>query len=329
MNASDKNAARGSLESQGLAWINRLTSGLVTADEAEAFVRWRAESPAHEEAFTEAAQLRRAVREAVTAERAEAAADLRARASRSSRSSPLMNRRALLGGAVAASAVAYMVARPPAGLWSSWAELNSDLRTAPGERRSVAVADGVSVELNTRTSVSLRHQDGRLELALLSGEAVVSAATAASAPAIVTAQDGTTTASQGRFNIHHDRDAVCVTCLAGETRVEAHGKQVVLPTGGQVTYTRKAINAPQTVDPALAASWIRGLLVFRDAPLQQVIDEINRYRRGKIILVDPTLAQRPVYGVFQISRIAGAVEQVRRLTGAHASYLPAGVVLLS
>ena len=41
------------------------------------------------------------------------------------------------------------------------------------------------------------------------------------------------------------------------------------------------------------------------------------------------LARRPVYGVFQTRRIGHAVEQIQSLTGARASHLPGGVVVLT
>jgi transmembrane sensor len=47
------------------------------------------------------------------------------------------------------------------------------------------------------------------------------------------------------------------------------------------------------------------------------------------VLVDAALAQRPVYGVIQIREIGQAVDQVQQLTGARATRLPGGIVVLT
>ncbi len=60
-----------------------------------------------------------------------------------------------------------------AARWISSAtiELRADYRTGTGERRRVALADGASVELNTRTSVDLRTDLAIPTIELISGEA--------------------------------------------------------------------------------------------------------------------------------------------------------------
>src|SRR5262249_58154354 len=88
-----------------------------------------------------------------------------------------IGRRAFMGGAIAASAAAaYVAIRPPLELWPSLSELAADYRTAPGEQRSIVLAGGASVELNTRTSIVLRPSTEATErIELISGETAVAA----------------------------------------------------------------------------------------------------------------------------------------------------------
>ena len=67
--SQDESACDASLEGEALDWVNRALSGLVTPEDAEALLAWRVRSAAHEQAFTEAVRLQRAVRQAVLAER--------------------------------------------------------------------------------------------------------------------------------------------------------------------------------------------------------------------------------------------------------------------
>ena len=43
--------------------------------------------------------------------------------------------------------------------------------------------------------------------------------------------------------------------------------------------------------------WREGVLVFRDMPLSEAVAEINRYRPGRIMVLDDALAARRVSGV--------------------------------
>jgi transmembrane sensor len=71
------------------------------------------------------------------------------------------------------------------------------------------------------------------------------------------------------------------------------------------------------------------LLVFRHEPLSHVVDEINRYRRGRIIVVNDALGRRPVVASFRIDRMDEVVPRIERALNVRATTLPGGIVLLS
>ncbi len=59
------------------------------------------------------------------------------------------------------------------------------------------------------------------------------------------------------------------------------------------------------------------------------MDEVNRYRLGKIIITNEAIKRRIVNGTFQIDKLGNFVPQVQQLFGARVTSLPGGVVLLS
>jgi transmembrane sensor len=59
-----------------------------------------------------------------------------------------------------------------------------------------------------------------------------------------------------------------------------------------------------------------------------VIAEINRYRRGKIILMDANLGRLPLDATFRLDRIEEAVDKIAHVFGARVKALPGGIVLL-
>ena len=325
---NEATASDEALERESLAWVNHLLSGAVTEEDARALKAWRAQSPVHERAFTEAVRFQRAVRDAVRMERREPAAVVALR-SRAGRRSVDVRRRAVIGGSIAASVAGYLLVRPPGDLWPSLASLMSDYRTGTGERRSLSPAPGVTLELNTQTDVNLRSGGREPGVELVSGEAEAAVARAPSSPFAITARAGRSLIARGRINVRNDGDSVCVTCIEGQAVIHHGGAEATLIAGRQVVYTDQLLGAPTEANLAAVTGWRRGLLLFRDEPLQHVIDELNRYRPGRIVLMDPALARRPVYGVFQLDHIDGAVAQVQKLTGAKATALPGGLLVLS
>ena len=308
---------------QALDWIVRLKTGEPTRADVEALQYWRAQSAAHEDAFKEAARIFRhagiAARELADRPAAiETAPALR-------RPPPkVLARRVFLGGAIAAASAGYLIVRPPLGLWPSLEELSADYRTDKGEHRKIAVTPGVSLELNTQTSIVLREAQNETRIELISGEASV----AATKPFVMLAANGRIAAMEADFNARCLNGVVSVTCLDGVVDVSEDSKAVRLQKGEQVSYSRGGIEAAVPVDPAQVTAWQAGLLIFRNQPLADVVDEVNRYRSGKIIITNAELKHRIVNGTFQISKLDNFVPQVQQLFGAQVRTLLGGVVLL-
>ncbi len=73
----------------------------------------------------------------------------------------------------------------------------------------------------------------------------------------------------------------------------------------------------------------QGLLVFNNQPLAQVVTEINRYRRGQIVLMNDDIGRLSLDATFRLDRIDEAVPKITHLFGLKIRTLPGNVVLLS
>jgi transmembrane sensor len=312
---------------EALDWVVRLKTGAPTRAHLEELQRWRAQSPSHEEAFKTAARIFRNAGMAAQELADQPVAIDPALAAQGSRPA-ILARRALLGGALAAAA-GYLIVRPPLGLWPSLEELSADYRTGKGEQRKIAIAQDVSLQLNTQTSIALRSASNETRIELISGEASVNAAQSLSKSFVMLAGNGRITAIQADFNARCIDGIVSVTCLDGAVDVEQGRDTVRLHKAEQVSYSPAGIETSVSVDPEQVTAWQTGLLFFRDRTLASVVDEVNRYRPGKIIIINADLKRRVVNGTFQINRLGDFVAQVQQLFGAEARSLPGGVVLLS
>lgn len=318
------------IEREAEAWAVRLASGDVTAEDGEAFKRWCRQSRAHATAFVRA----RAVWQAVAPASALSAQPVHSAPRQGGHPSARLRagRRAFLGG-TAAALVGWLAVRPPLDLWPAVTVLAADYRTATGEQRELALDGGVLVQMNTQTQINLRDGAAGGGFELVSGEAEILApgnAQGDTAPLRVKAGAGIVAASGARFNIRHTGRDACVTCLSGDVLVsgEGSGARVTVPAGAQVTYGSAGLGEVMRADADEVTAWRRSLLVFNQTPLATVIDEVNRYRPGKIVLTSRELGKTRVQASLSTRRLDDLIALIRDGYGVEVTHLPGGIVLL-
>jgi transmembrane sensor len=307
---------------EALDWLRRLTSGQVTRADLDALESWRAESPRRRRALAEANLLWDVLHKvACEADAPKLAQPFLRRP---------VGRRAVLAGATAVAGVAYLAMRPPFHLWPAVSELMASYRTATGERRQLAIGSEITVEMDTQTSLTAPTAGDRLySLELVSGQLAVLVQAEASRPVVIAAAGGQSRANQANFDIRRDGSSVCVTCAEGAVQVSYGTVAVTLGPGQQVSYDNRDLGPVVAADPTVVTAWQRGLLIFRDVPLAEVIEKVNRYRPGRIILLNEALAKRRVVAGFRLDQIDDVVSYIRQAFGARVRSLPGGVVLLS
>ncbi|MGJ7606812.1 FecR family protein [Variovorax sp. LT1R20] len=320
------------LQRQAEAWWVRLHSGRATRADADAFREWATHSTAHAKAWREVMRTWSALdpllaEEAVRQASRAGAFSLRGLSAALTLQSP--RRRAFLGGAIAASVAAGVMAiDPPLGLWPSVGDLTADYRTGTGEQRQVALAEGISVRMNTQTLINRIGADASPRgLVLVAGEAEIMANGANDF--LVETGGGRLLARGARFNIRHTGPQVCVTCLDGRVTVSVNGEQRSLEAGRQVTFDRAGLQEVVRADEASVSTWRTGVLSFDRMPLAEVIEEINRYRPGKVLLRNEELGRTLVRMQLNLRSIDNAPVMIRELYGARMRSLPGGIVVLS
>ncbi|MDR6953014.1 transmembrane sensor [Ancylobacter sp. 3268] len=307
---NDREQDAEAIEQRAAEWVARLDGSPLSEAEKGELRRWLGQDPEHRAAFEEASATWRELaalrldpgplRAVVPPRRRVSAARKAARAG------------ALVGLLVLAAGVARFQFGDP------WLMLAADYRTAPGELRTVPLPDGSTVELGASSAIALDFSAGERRVRLLAGEAFFAVAPQAGAetrPFVAEAAGGSTTALGTQFVVEESGDAADVLAIEHQVEVapgtaEA-GKAVVLSPGQEVRYRRDGgIGRVRTRDIATATAWRRGLLVFNGARLGHVVETLNRYRRGRIVILDDELAQRRVSGVFPTRDLDDAIETI-------------------
>jgi len=291
-------------------WVARLGGAPLSADETRALRAWLDADPDHRAAFDEAGATWREL-----AEQRHGLAPLRNLLPQ--RPQPKARKRTLrigvvLGFLVLAAAVArYQLGDP-------WLLARADYHTAPGELRTVTLGDGSSVELGPSSAIAIGFDTAERRVTLLAGEvffAVAPRSTQEPRPFVVEAAGGTTTALGTQFVIEQTEDGAEVIAIEHkiEVALNQNGERqgVVLSPGQEVRYASgTGIGQVRARNIATATAWRTGMLVFDGVPLSHVVETLNRYRRGRIVILDDALAQRRVSGVFAANDLSDAIATI-------------------
>lgn len=289
---------------------------------------WAKQSKAHEAAQKEASSLFLAM--AAAAHELEAEREERRVLQQFMPPRPAFSRRAILiGGFSGAAAAAAISVWPPLNLWPSLKEQLADYHTAKGQRRTVSLALHVQVDLNTRTSINVKKSADTTVIKLIDGEAVVSLAASEPMGGVrLIAENGFVHASKGSFAVRTGGKNVRAACLEGALTVVCGGREATLAAQSEISYSASGLGEATPSDVAALTAWRQGFLLFRNEPLARVIDEINRYRHGRVVLLDSALGQRRITARLKIDTIDEIFPHIHNTLGVSLKTLPGGIVLL-
>lgn len=211
-------------------------------------------------------------------------------------------RRSLLRYAVAASVLALV----GAGGWWQWQSLqpySAEFATALGERRQLSLPDGSSIELNSRSRVRVSFSGEQRRVLLEQGEALFSVAHDRERPFVVEAGAGRVTVTGTRFDVRRDGEQARVAVESGHVQVQGRDAQhgISLTAGlGTLVDAQGRVGPAQAVNTQALTAWRNGQLVFDNATLGEVAEEVSRYRQQPLHVSTPELAQLRLSSVFKI-----------------------------
>ena len=175
-------------------------------------------------------------------------------------------------------------------LWSILTPWSSDYTTATGEQKSVTLADGSTVFLNTHSAFSVNLSEHRRSLTLTQGEAIFKVAHDTERPFEVTVDRWVVRAVGTTFNIDRHTDNMTVTVIEGAVRLFRDDQAWDIPAGYRITYDEHhVVNEPEPVNVLKITGWRTGEFSFTDMPLSMIVEELNRYRPGRIMIATAPL----------------------------------------
>lgn len=190
--------------------------------------------------------------------------------------------------------------------------------TRIGEQQTIQLDDGSVVTLNTAGQLVVDYSGPTRRILLERGEAYFEVAEDPDRPFTVDLGLRSVTVVGTEFNVRKDPQHYQVAVVEGAVSIGefADGAaQHRLEAGwvAEVDVQRNELNAfrPESMDRY--AGWRNGMVSFSREPLYQVVQELNRYTRKKILIEDTTVMDLSVYVIVNIHEIDAALDGLEGL----------------
>ena len=189
-------------------------------------------------------------------------------------------------------------------LWSGpgvWLAVRADHHTSSGELETVRLEDGSIAQLGPDSAVRIHYRDDERQIELLAGQALFDVEPDRDRPFRVMAGDVTTTVLGTSFDVRRLASSTEVGVRHGRVGVETPvttGERIVLHAGDRFTIDDKGSARTEHGSTLLIAAWAHGEVNARDRTVEDVIDDIRPWYRGRIIIADRKLGSKRVNGVY-------------------------------
>ncbi|MFC4313758.1 FecR family protein [Steroidobacter flavus] len=206
----------------------------------------------------------------------------------------------------------------------------ADKSVAPGQQASVPLADGSTAYLDGDTAIDVDFNGDARRVNLVRGRAWFDVQHDSSRPFFVRAGDVDVRVVGTAFAVERRGSAVVVTVERGKVAVadKKLGTAAQLSPGQQLVLDGETIRGAENVSAETSLAWRRGLVVFDQASLATVADELSRMGAGRIVIPDESLRSLTVSGVFQSGDWHAVLDSLRSGLNLQATRVPGVVTVL-
>ena len=155
-------------------------------------------------------------------------------------------------------------------------------------------------------------------MALSDGEAIFDVAHDKNRPFTVAAADRMVRVVGTQFDVRNREGELTVTVARGRVQVQpattaTQGRAFLLTPGQRLAIDPAGVERLKAVDPQETFSWRAGRLVYREALLGDVVEDLNRQFVEQIEITDPELAKIPITGVIVLDNPRAVVARLSLL----------------
>jgi transmembrane sensor len=201
--------------------------------------------------------------------------------------------------------------------WVTQGWLDGQMATDSGELRHVTLADGSILDVAPETRLWVKFDTERRRIELDKGRIVVAVASDRLRPFEVATDAGVIRDIGTHFEVDVDEVRTRVSVAEGMVEIDLPSSNTPpqrVGAGEMTEFNARNISNARPVDTT-ALAWATGQLLFDAAPLAEVVEELNRYRKTPIRLSDPSLESIRISGVFLIDDENMALQALQQVAG--------------
>lgn len=224
--------------------------------------------------------------------------------------------------------------------------------TGIGEHRTIPLADGSRITMNTQTRLRVRFTPHGRDIELIEGEALFSVARDPLRPFRVHARHTIVEALGTQFSIYLGNSGTKIAVTQGRVKVfeNLNPTPVILNPNGllwtdtvmfefssspeglvvsaghearvsQDSFTDFEVETRRVELEELERrlAWVNGNLFFRGETLGEAVEEFNRYNWRKLKVTDPVIHDLQLGGEFETTNLDGFIEALNKLYGIRAT----------
>ena len=234
--------------------------------------------------------------------------------------------RTFVGMSVAALAACLLVVLMPGWL----TQFEADYATATHETGIYILPDGSRLHLGPESAVAFDFSTDR-QVTLLDGEAFFEVVPMTERPFTVQAQGIRTTVLGTAFNVRSSDYGVDVAVEHGRVRVDgdALGDGAELLAGDVAHIGPAGDVTRQSLSPALVGAWRNGQLIAKDRAFAEMVETVDRYYDGWVVISDADLAQKPLTGIYDLQNPKAALQVMADAQGAEIREISPWLMVIS
>lgn len=302
---------------QAVTWLVEWQMAGPDAGIEQAILDWRAQDPSHERAWRHI--------ESVNARLGGLASPLGSALAQAALTQPATHGRRqaikLLTFALLAGGAAF-AARDRAP-WQTWL---ADVRSATGERRTLQLADGSRLQLNSNSAVNIVFSENIRQLHLIRGEILVDTGRDEAARQVrgfrVDTPHGRLAPIGTRFSVRLYDDRTRLDVFAGAVAIQWSGDDghaLTIDAGYSAEFADHAVLANGSADESRVA-WQDNMLVASQMRLTDFIAELDRHRPGHLNC-DPAVANLRLSGSYPLANPDRILDALRSTLPVEIHYL--------
>ncbi|WP_306606703.1 FecR domain-containing protein [Azonexus sp.] len=292
---------------QAVTWLVELQTAGPTSDTDQAIQRWRAQDPAHERAWQRI--------ESVNARLGGLASPLGSTLAQAALTQPATHsrRQAIKLLALALFAGGSVLTVRDNAPWQAWL---ADEQSATGERRTLRLADGSKLQLNSDSAVNIVFSEKMRQLKLVRGEILIDTgrddAFPQPRPFRVETRDGALVPIGTRFSVRLHEDRTRLDVFAGAVEILPSGavdRKMTIAAGNSVEFADDTISATESADENRIA-WQDHMIVASQMRLADFVAEVDRHRPGRLHC-DPAVAELRLSGSYPLGEPEKILDALR------------------